>query len=168
VFEWVSNIHLAGGAVEGNVVDAGNRVIEGFGVALLPAVSPGGTQLAMQRPSIVHAVGASTQHPELAAYLLNWLYTDHTALTTLFDQFGIPLSDTAARMFQMQGGAWGLMLEGFDLLEANEAEMCANFEDAALRPHRLNAIENFRNGSLNAREAAEAWVNNQQYGLNNR
>jgi oligogalacturonide transport system substrate-binding protein len=165
VFEWVGNIHLAGGAVEGRI-DAAAQTAEGIGVALLPAVTPGGTQLSMQRPSIVHAVGRSTSHPELAVYLLNWLYTDEEALTIIFDQFGIPLSATADRLFQEQGGAWGLMLEGFSLLEANAAVMCSHFEDGRLRPHRLNAIENFRNGSIDAREAARQWVEYQQYGLN--
>ncbi|MCL2286529.1 MAG: ABC transporter substrate-binding protein [Firmicutes bacterium] len=165
VFEWVGNIHLAGGAFMDNDADEGR--IEGLGVALLPAVVPGGTRLSMQRPSIVHAVGRSTNHPELAVYLLNWLYTDEEALALIFDQFGIPLSHTADRLFQQQGGAWGLMLDGFGLLEANEAIMCAYFEDGRLRPHRLHAIENFRNGSIDAREAARQWVEYQQYGLNN-
>jgi oligogalacturonide transport system substrate-binding protein len=168
VFEWVSNIHLAGGAMETAVVDPAARRVEGFGVALLPAVAPGGSRLSLQRPSIVHAVGPNTEHPALAAYLLNWLYTDEQALRTIFDQFGIPLSNTAARIFQDMGGAWGLMLDGFDLLEANEAIMCAFFEDANLRPHRLRTIEAFRRGDINARDAATQWVNNQQYGLDNR
>jgi len=163
VFEWVGNIHLAGGAFMDN--DPGAGIVEGLGVALLPAVEPGGSRLSMQRPSIVHAVGRNTNHPELAVYLLNWLYTDEEALTIIFDQFGIPLSSTADRLFQEQGGAWGLMLEGFDLLDANVATMCAFFEDGNLRPHRLNAIENFRNGSIDAREAARQWVEYQQYGL---
>jgi oligogalacturonide transport system substrate-binding protein len=167
VFEWVSNIHLAGGAVGSAVVDENAQRTEGIGVALLPAVTAGGTRLSMQRPSIVHAVGRSTSQPELAVYLLNWLYTDEEALTILFDQFGIPLSTTADRLFQEQGGAWGLMLDGFNLLEQNVAVMCAYFEDGNLRPHRLNAIENFRNGSIDAREAARQWVEYQQYGLNN-
>ena len=165
VYEWVGNIHVAGGAFLENDPSAG--IVEGLGVALLPAVEAGGTRLSMQRPSIVHAVGRNTDHPELAVYLLNWLYTDEEALNIIFDQFGIPLSNTADRLFQERGGAWGLMLDGFDLLEANEAIMCAYFEDGNLRPHRLNAIENFRNGSIDAREAARQWVEYQQYGLDN-
>jgi len=167
VFEWVSNIHLAGEAVAANVVDADSRTVEGFGVALFPAVAPGGTQYSMQRPSIAHAVGPNTSYPALAAYLLNWLYTDEEALRILFDAFGIPLSNTAAGLFEEMGGAWGLMLEGFRLLEANEAVMCAYFEDSRLRPHRLRTIEAFRSGAINAREAARQWVENQQYGLDN-
>jgi len=167
-FEWASNIHLAASAMGGDVVyDSDARVVEGMGVALLPAVAPGGSRLSLQRPALVHAVSANTNYPALSAYLLNWLYTDEEALRTIFDQFGVPLSTTASRVFLEMGGAWGVMREAFDLVEANVAVMCSVFEDARVRPHRLATIESFRRGDIDAREAARQWVENQQYGLDN-
>ena len=160
VFEWVSNIFLAGGNFYGN--SQADRRIEGLGVALLPAVTPGGSQNIMQRPSLVHAVSRNTQHPELAVYLLNWLYTDPDALDILGAQFGIPLSRTWAAISERDGQVWGLQSEGLGLLMGNIGEMCHLFEDPNLRPERLAAIEGFRTGAMNARQAAERWVNGQQ------
>lgn len=164
VFEWVGNIFLAGGAFQDN--DPAERIVEGLGVALLPAVTAGGSRDSMQRPSLVHTISRNSANPELAAYLLNFLYTDDEALQILGNQFGIPLSERAAYLFQRDGGAWGLQLEGFALLEANQGTMCPLFEDPNLRPARLAAIEAFRIGSISAQEAARRWVEDQQAELN--
>jgi oligogalacturonide transport system substrate-binding protein len=160
VFEWVGNIFLAGGAfMDNNVAE---RRVDGIGVALLPATTPGGTRASMQRPSLVHVVSRNSNNPELAAYFLNFMYTDEEALLILGNQFGIPLSRTAAAIFEREGGAWGLQLDGFELLEANQGRMQPLFEDPNLRPAREAAIEAFRTGVINAREAATRWVNDQQ------
>jgi oligogalacturonide transport system substrate-binding protein len=160
VFEWVANIFLAGGNFRDNNPAA--RQVEGLGLALLPAVTPGGSQSIMQRPSIVHAVSRNSQHPELAVYLLNFLYTDEEALLTIGAQFGIPLSRTAAAISEREGQVWGLQTEGLSMLLENVGEMCFMFEDPNLRPERFAAIEGFRTGALTARQAAERWVNGQQ------
>jgi len=162
-FAWVGNIFMEGGAFGDNSQEDG--IIEGLGVALLPAVEAGGTRHSMQRPSLVHAISRNTDNPYLAAYLLNFLYTDEEALSILGNAFGIPLSETAAYVFERDGGSWGLQAEGFALLEANQGTMCPLFEDPNLRPHRVAAIEAFRAGTANAREAATRWVEDQQYSL---
>jgi len=164
VFEWVGNIFLAGGAFMDN--DVAERRVEGVGVALLPATTPGGSRNSMQRPSLVHVVSRNSANPELAAYLLNFLYTDEEALLVLGNAFGIPLSNTAAYLFEREGGAWGLQQDGFELLDANQGVMCPMFEDPNLRPQRFAAIEAFRTGSIDARTAAERWVEDQQRELN--
>jgi oligogalacturonide transport system substrate-binding protein len=146
--------------------DPPNRHVEGLGVALLPAVSPGGTQTIMQRPSLVHAISQNSSHPEVAAYLLNFLYTDEDALLTIGNQLGVPFSRTAASIAEREGMIWGLQLEGLGLLNANVGTMCPLFEDPNMRPPRTAAIEGFRTRDLTARQAAEAWVNNQQSALN--
>lgn len=163
-FEWVGNIFLAGGNFLEN--DPGNRIVDGLGVALLPAVTPGGGQAIMQRPSLVHTVSRNSNHPEVAAYLLNFLYTDEDALLAIAHQLGIPLSRTASAIAEREGQIWGLQLEGLNLLNANVGEMCPLFEDPNLRPQRFEAIEGFRTGALTARQAAENWVNRQQAELN--
>jgi oligogalacturonide transport system substrate-binding protein len=159
-FEWVSNIFLAGGDfMEGD--------IDGLGVSLLPAVTPGGNQAIMQRPSLGHAISRNTDHPALAAYLLNFLYTDEQALLTIAHQLGIPLSSTAARIAEHEGQIRGLQAEGLDLLLANPATMCPLFEDANMRNPRFEIIEQFRLGVITSRQAAERFVNEQQTVMNN-
>jgi len=160
VFEWVGNIFLAGGNFLDN--DPGIRQVEGLGIALLPAVTPGGRQNVMQRPSLVHSISGTTDYPELAAYLLNFLYTDEDALRAIAHQFGVPLSRTAARVATQDDLIWGLQAEGQDLIGRNVGLMCSFFEDPLLRPERFAAIEAFRTGASTAREAAERWVNGQQ------
>jgi len=157
-FEWVGNIFLAGGNfMEGD--------LEGLGIALLPPMAAGDSQSIMQRPSLTHAISRTTDHPELAAYILNFLYTDEEALLILGDAFGVPLTRTAGTLAQSEGLIEGLMLEGFHLLNANFGEMCELFEDPNLRQERFHALESFWIGETDARESAELWVNNQQSGL---
>ena len=164
LFEWVGNIFLAAGNFIDN--DPPNRVVEGLGVALLPSITPGGSRNSMQRPSLVHTISRNSSHPEVAAYFLNFLYTDEEALMAIGPQFGVPLSRTAAQIAEREGQVWGLMAEGLELLTANVGEMCPLFEDMNLRSHRFHAIEAFRTGAASAHEAAELWVNNQQLALN--
>jgi oligogalacturonide transport system substrate-binding protein len=154
-FEWVGNVFLAGG----NFMDGD---LEGLGVALLPPMATGDGQAIMQRPSLTHAIARTTAEPQLAAYLLNFLYTDLEALEILGNAFGVPLTRTAGELAQSEGLIEGLMLEGFHLLNANFAIMCELFEDPNLRAARFHALESFWIGASNARQAAEAWVNNQQ------
>ncbi|MCL2188117.1 MAG: ABC transporter substrate-binding protein [Defluviitaleaceae bacterium] len=161
VFEWVGNIGLPiGNFLDGNEAD--------LGVALLPATRAGGTQNSMQRTSLVHAVTqASVERGThyIASYFLNWFYTDEGALRLLGNQFGIPLSRTAARISAEEGNTRGLQLAGLHLLEANVGDMCHLFEDPSLRDPRFFAIDAFRYGQMNARQAAEHWVNEQQAAL---
>jgi len=157
-FEWVGNVFLAGG----NFMDGD---LDGLGVALLPPMAAGDRQAIMQRPSLTHAISRTTEQPQLAAYLLNFLYTDHDALTILGDAFGVPLTRTAGNLAQSDGLIQGLMLDGFHHLNANFGEMCELFEDPNLRQERFHAIEAFWIGEFDARTAAEAWVDRQQANL---
>jgi oligogalacturonide transport system substrate-binding protein len=154
-FEWVGNVFLAGGNfMEGD--------LDNLGVALLPPMVDGDRQAIMQRPSLTHAIASTTANPELAAYLLNFLYTDQEALLILGSAFGVPLTRTAGALAEAEGLIEGLMLEGFHLLNDNFGEMCELFEDPNLRPARLHALESFWLGETDARQSAELWVNNQQ------
>jgi oligogalacturonide transport system substrate-binding protein len=167
LFEWVGNIFLAGGNFMDN--SQADRRIEGVGIALLPAVTAGTTQNSMQRPSLVHAVSQGSIGrgvDNVAAYFLNWLYTDNEALTIIGGEFGVPLGRSAAAVAAREGSVWGLMADGLDLLTANQGNMCHLFEDPNLRPERFAAIEAFRSGAMDSRQAATAWVNNQQSALN--
>jgi oligogalacturonide transport system substrate-binding protein len=156
-FEWVGNIFLTGDNVHGG----GHR--HNLGVALFPAVN-GGTAT-MQRPSLAHAISNVTEHPALAAYLLNFLYTDEGALRAIAHQLGVPASDTAARLAQQVGMVEGIQLTGAQLLADNPAVMCEFFENAALRVPRQILIQEFRLGEINSQQAAQRWVNEGQSAL---
>ncbi|MCL2216606.1 MAG: ABC transporter substrate-binding protein, partial [Defluviitaleaceae bacterium] len=167
IFEWASNIHLAGSAFLDNSI--ADRNMGYLNVSLIPAITPGGSRDSIARPSLVHAVGANTNYPELSVYLLNWIYTDSEALDYFArpEAFGVPLSNSANQRHREMGGVWGIQEQAFIMLEDNLGQMDGAFENVALRAERVSTIEMFRNGELNAREAAERWVNNQQYQLGN-
>jgi oligogalacturonide transport system substrate-binding protein len=159
-FAWVSNVFL-----EADNFMEGDR--DGLGVALFPAVTQGGSQTIMQRPSLGHTIASTTQHPELAAYILNFLYTDTEALEVLGNAFGIPLSRSAAAIAEANGATVGLQAIGLDmLLSAPAGDMGATFEDANMRNPRFAIIEAFRTGNMNARQAAEQFILQQQAALN--
>lgn len=160
-YEWIGNIFWAGGDFMSDPLES-RRIFDGLGVALLPAVTPGGSQAVMQRPSLVYAISNNSNYPEVAAYLLNFLYTDEEALKAIGDVLGVPSARTAVAFAEQEGFVWGLQREGMDLMAANMGEMCYLFESLHLRIPRLNAIEGFRIGVFSAREAAERWVNDQQ------
>jgi hypothetical protein len=167
LFEWVGNIFLAGGNFQDN--DPAERQVEGLGIALLPTMTPGTSMYSMQRPSLVHAVTYAAVErgvEHIAAYFLNFLYTDEEALLAIGPEFGVPLARSAAAIADQEGQVWGLMADGLELLLANQGDMCHLFEDPQLRPARRSAWEAFHSGTITAREAAERWVADQQSYLN--
>ena len=159
-FEWVSMVHTVGDDFNG-----GDR--PGLGLALLPPLTNGGRQDIVQRPSLVHAVTRSASDPEIAAHLLNFLYTNEEALILIGDQLGIPFARSGAMIAEREGIVAGSLLEGLGMLNMNVGVMGPLFEDPNLRPQRFDAINGFWTGVLNARQAAENWVNNQQRELDN-
>jgi oligogalacturonide transport system substrate-binding protein len=152
--EWINLIN--------NLVNDFNEGQSEMGVALVPNTGNAANSLILQRPSLVHVVSRNSAHPELAAYLLNFLYTDEEALLILGDAFGIPMSTTAWDIFVREGHMEGLLAEGIELQLANVGEMCEFFEGAVRADVRYPAMEAFRLGSINAREAAEMFVDGQQ------
>jgi oligogalacturonide transport system substrate-binding protein len=154
-FEWVGNIFLTGD----NFLEGGHR--DDLGVALLPDAP-----LTMQRPSLGHAISRNTNNPELAAYLLNFLYTDREALLAIAHQLGVPASRTASALAQETGMIEGLQLFGANLIADHPAVMCEYFEDAPLRQPRFTIIEEFRLGSIDSATAAQRFISEQQSALN--
>jgi len=159
-FEWVGNIFLAGGNFMENDLDR-------LGIANLPAVAPGGGQAIMQRPSLGHAISRNSDYPEVAAHLLNFLYTDEEALLIIAHHLGVPFSRTAAAIAERDEIIQGLQLEGVDLLINNHGIMSPLFEDPNLRQPRFSIFEAFRTGSIDAETAAERFLSEQQSALDN-
>ncbi|MCL2399986.1 MAG: extracellular solute-binding protein [Defluviitaleaceae bacterium] len=163
-FEWAGNIYWVANAIDFRDHDhfMNFDYTEERGVALIPAVVPGGNQAVMQRPPLGYAISRNTLNTELAAYLLNFLYTNEEALRVIGSELGIPMSRTAATITEREGLFSGLQLEGIDLLHANRAIMCPLFDNPFLRMVRYDIIDEFRMGTLNAREAAERFIADQQ------
>lgn len=149
-FEWVGNIFLTAD----NFLEGGHR--DSLGVAPFPAFF--GSTGTMQRPSLGHAISRNTSNPELAAYLLNFLYTDEGALLAIAHQLGVPAPRTAAALAEREGMIAGLQLEGTQILAANPAIMCEFFEDATLRNPRFDIIDEFRLGEIDSATAAQRFV----------
>lgn len=159
VFEWLSNPHLVDGAFLEGEHD------NGLGVTALPGI--GGRQATMQRPSLGHAISRNTSNPELAAYLINFLYTDEEALMAIGDQLGVPFSRTAAEIGEREGFARGLQGAAFEIVNyGQQGVMCEFFEDATLRNPRFAIIEEFRYGNIDSAEAARRFISEQQAALN--
>ena len=156
-FEWVSN--------------SANQFIPNFGggghdadmgTAVFPNAT-GSNQATMQRPSLGHAIANNSQHPEVAAYFLNFMYTDEEALTILGTQLGVPFSSTAAATTPVTGA----MADGLSILvNGRSGEMDAFFENDNLRNPRLAILEAFRLGTIDANTAAERFIEEQQAALN--
>ena len=158
-FEWVSNIFVVGSTFGG-----GDR-LDDLGIAPLPSF--GGTQATMQRPSLGHAISRNTNHPEVAAYLLNFLYTDEDALMAIGSTLGIPFPRTASEVAEREGIIAGHQALGLEILETGTmGVMDPLFEDAALRQPRFAIIEAFRSESIDSATAAQRFINEQQAALN--
>jgi len=87
---------------------------------------------------------------------------DDEALMILGDALGIPSTERALYIIERDGHIWGLLLESITLLDENPGRMCPMFENLELRQWRFAAIEDLRLGLIDARTAAERWVNDQQ------
>lgn len=155
VFEWVGNINVPADSF----MDTPGE--EGLAVALAPAMSPGGGRSSLQRPSLVHTISRNSDHPEVAAYFLNFLYTDEEALTALQIQFGVPAGRTALMVAEREGLIYGLRARGTELLETHGLDMGSIFEDPGLRGARLHAIESWWLGVSTPAEAAALWIDGQ-------
>jgi len=160
-FEWVSNAYNQFAAT---FLDGGHS--DQLGIAVFPNAD-GNNPATMQRPSLGHAISRNSSHPEVAAHILNFLYTDEAALVALGTQLGVPVSSEAARIAQRDGTVSGMIAEGMDILNNGRmGVMDAFFEDPALRQPRFAIVEAFRMGIINSTEAAERYVNEQQAALN--
>ncbi|MCL1995791.1 MAG: ABC transporter substrate-binding protein [Defluviitaleaceae bacterium] len=154
---WVSDVH--------NFFNTfmGGDQWDDLGVALLPTPA-GYPQITMQRPSFTHAISRNTDHPEVVAYLLNFLYTDPLAIVPLAQAGGIPFSTTAS--YYAQDVLVWPQIEGIELLALGLGVIDEYFEDPRLRNPRQDIFGQFRHGVIDSAEAAQRFINEQQTALN--
>jgi len=159
VFEWVGT------------VDKYAETFMGGGYEHMLGASPmftetGEPSMMFVRPSLGYAVSRNSNHPEIAADFINFMFTNEEAIMILDSQLGISTHAISAAIQQREGVIVDAMLEGLALMESShQVPMDPFFEDENVRGERLIVIEALRTG-MDIDEAAEAFLNNQQEALN--
>jgi oligogalacturonide transport system substrate-binding protein len=136
------------GAVEGDMV-------------LFPFPQPGGNVVTSARASLAHAISRNANHPEVAAYFLNWFYTDPDAVRAVGIELGVPGAIDAFAIITPE--LHPLQAQGVELLsQIPVGEMGIYWELATLRNPRYAIYDELRTGNITVREAAERMVREQQ------
>jgi oligogalacturonide transport system substrate-binding protein len=157
-FQWINVPHLDAQVVQGG--DYADYMV------LFPWPQPGGNVVGVARPGLAHTISANASHPEVAAYFLNFLYTDPEATRALGTELGVPAArDAYAVMVDV--GLHPLQMQGLELLDALPVAFMGPFwENGALRNPRYAIYDELRTGRIGTREAAERLVREQQDALN--
>ena len=157
---WVSDVNN----FKNTFLVEGDEHWDDLGVAPLP-VPAGTSQVTMQRPSLGHAISRNTAHPEVAAYLLNFLYTDEDAIRAIGSTLGVPFSSTAAEITWGEGIVSEPQIEGMYILAQSVGIIDEYFEDPRLRNPRQGIFEDFRHGNIDSATAASRFISEQQSAL---
>ena len=157
-FQWINVPQLDARVVlEGEVEDE---------MVLFPWPQPGGRTVGVARASLAHAISRNSDHPEVAAYFLNWFYTNPDAIRAVGTELGVPGARDAFNIMVNEGILHPLQAQGVELLNTLPvASMGVYWEDATLRNPRYAIYDELRTGRITAREAAERMVQEQQAAL---
>jgi len=135
-------------------------------MVLFPFPQVGGNTVAVARASLAHAISRNSEHPEVAAYFLNWFYTDPEAIRAIGTQLGVPGGRDAFEIMVNDGTLDHLQQQGIQLLnDLPVGFMGVYWEDATLRNPRYEIYDELRTGRITLREAAERMVREQQAAL---
>ena len=128
-----------------------------------PWPQPNGNLVAVARPGLGHAISKNSAHPEVAAYFLNFFYTDPEAIRAVGTQLGIPIATDAFAILDGEGSIHPLQSLGLELMNSLPvAPMGAFWEEGALRNPRYAIYNELRTGRITSQEAAERLVQEQQ------
>ena len=158
---WVSDVNN----FKNTFLIEGEAHWDDLGVAPLP-IPTGQQMVTMQRPSLGHAISRNTNHPEVAAYLLNFLYTDPEAIRAIGSTLGVPFSNTASSITWGEGIVSEPQIQGMQILAQNVGVIDEYFEDPRLRNPRQDIFADFRHGNIDSATAAQRFLNEQQTALN--
>ena len=157
-FQWINN-PMADGAPYGG----GGRLDE---MSYAPWPQPGGNVVAVARPGLGHAISKNSQHPEVAAYFLNFFYTDPEAVRLVGSQLGIPIARDAFEIMDSEGLVHPIAAYGLELMNSLPvAPMGAFWEEGTLRNPRYAIYDEVRVGRITTQQAAERLVREQQSAL---
>jgi oligogalacturonide transport system substrate-binding protein len=157
-FQWI-NVPM----VQARAYGGGDRTDE---MVLFPFPQPGGNVVGVARASLAHAISQNTSHPEVAAYFLNFFYTDPDAIRAVGTQLGVPGGRDAFAIMSNDGVLDHLQQQGINLLNnLPVAFMGVYWEDGTLRNPRYAIYDELRTGRITPRAAAERMVREQQEAL---
>jgi oligogalacturonide transport system substrate-binding protein len=157
-FQWINN-PMADGAPYGG----GDRLAE---MSLAPWPQPAGNVVAVARPGLGHAISKNSAHPEVAAYFLNFFYTDPDAIRAVGSQLGIPIARDAFAIMDAEGLIHPLAAYGLEVMNSLPVgPMGAFWEDGTLRNPRYAIYDEVRTGRITTQQAAERLVQEQQQAL---
>ncbi|MCL2016864.1 MAG: ABC transporter substrate-binding protein [Defluviitaleaceae bacterium] len=161
-FIWVSTFFVVEDGYEG-----GPGTVDDLYVAVWPG--PAGTPgVVLQRPTMGHAISANTQHPEAAAYFLNWFYTNEDAISAIGSVLGLPGANTASIVAEREGLISGNTLVGAEMLQnVRSGPIHHFFEDENFRQPRHIIMEQLALGIITATEAAQLLLDSQNEQLAN-
>ena len=157
-FQWINN-PMADGAPYGG----GDRLDE---MSLAPWPQPGGNVVAVARPGLGHAISKNSANQEVAAYFLNFFYTDPEAVRAVGTQLGVPTTRDAFEIMDSEGLIHPLQALGLQIMNSIPvAPMGAYWEDGSLRNPRYEIYDELRTGRIDSSEAAQRLVQAQQDAL---
>ena len=135
-------------------------------MVLFPFPQPGGDTVAVARASLAHAISRNPSNFGVAAYFLNFFYTDPAAIRAVGTELGVPGGRDAFAIMVDDGRLHPLQQQGIDLLNSLPVGfMGVYWEDATLRNPRYAIYDELRTGRITVREAAERLVREQQEAL---
>jgi len=157
-FHWINNP-----VADGSPYGGGDRLNE---MSMAPWPQPNGNVVAVARPGLGHAISKNSDHPEVAAYFLNFFYTDPEAIKAVGDMLGIPIAKDAFAIMEAEGLIHPLAAFGLDLMNSLEvAPMGAFWEDGTLRNPRYAIYDEVRTGRITTQQAAQRLVQENQQAL---
>lgn len=120
------------------------------------------------KPTESFAISRETQHPEIAADFIHFIFTDPQAIRTLGDTYGVSSHKVTLAQQQAEQLVTGLMLEGYQTMNTYQQVMLdPYFEDSDVHGARYKAIEAYRTGVASAEDAATLYIDLQNAQLRN-
>jgi len=157
-FQWINNP-----MADGSPYGGGDRLGE---MSMAPWPQPGGNVVAVARPGLGHAISKNSAHPEVAAYFLNFFYTDPEAIRAVGTQLGIPIAASAVEVMEADGTVHPLQALGLNIMNSLPlGAMGAFWEEGTLRNPRYEIYDEVRTGRITTQVAAERLIQAQQSAL---
>lgn len=154
--EWVnvlsSYINTYKGGSAADELAIGPFLTEGSGTPVLIYI----------KPTESFAIAKDSQHPEVAAAFIDFLFTDEEAVRLLGDTFGVSSHKVTRAQQEREALVTGLMWDGYQAMETYPQVMLdPYFEDNDVRGARYKAIEASRTGVATAQNAAALYIDGQ-------
>lgn len=157
VYEWAGTLDKYVLAYKGGGADAE------LGIAPYITEEAGQKPVVYVKPNLGYAVSRNSEHPDVAADFIDFMFTNEGAVKALKTTLGISSNTVTMKIQEDEGMITGKVKEGYDLLDSyDQAVLDPYFEDENVRGQRLTVIEAFRTGKIDSAEAAKQYIEKQQ------